>query len=124
MPHTQKSVATEFLTKCAHGHSAEAFSLHAHPDFKHHNPHTPADSGALIAAMKAAGDAYPHLHFHILHMVEEKNMVVIQSKLMFTPESKPLLLFHMFRFEDGKIIELWDVGQEEPDEKINENGMF
>ena len=124
MPHTQKSIATEFITKCAHGHSAEAFSLHAHPDFKHHNPHTPADVNALIAGMKSTGETYPHLQFHIQHMVEEKNMVVIQSKLQFTPGSKPLALFHMFRFEDGKIIELWDVGQQEPDEVVNINGLF
>ncbi len=31
---------------------------------------------------------------------------------------------HIFRFEAGRIVELWDVGQPVPEETVNENGMF
>ena len=31
---------------------------------------------------------------------------------------------HFFRFEKGRIAEMWDVGQEIPSDSPNENGMF
>jgi len=31
---------------------------------------------------------------------------------------------HIFWFENGKIVDLWDFGQTVPAEKVNENGMF
>jgi predicted SnoaL-like aldol condensation-catalyzing enzyme len=31
---------------------------------------------------------------------------------------------HIFRFEGGLIVELWDVGQDVPEQSVSENGMF
>jgi predicted SnoaL-like aldol condensation-catalyzing enzyme len=31
---------------------------------------------------------------------------------------------HIFRFDTGKIAEIWDFGQPVPEEPVNENGMF
>lgn len=33
-------------------------------------------------------------------------------------------LVHIFRFEDDRIVELWDLGQPVPEDSPNENGMF
>jgi predicted SnoaL-like aldol condensation-catalyzing enzyme len=35
-----------------------------------------------------------------------------------------IALIHIFRFEDGSIIEEWEAAQEVPKESPNENGMF
>jgi predicted SnoaL-like aldol condensation-catalyzing enzyme len=32
--------------------------------------------------------------------------------------------FHLFRFEEGKIAEMWDVVQPLPETSPNENGIF
>lgn len=31
---------------------------------------------------------------------------------------------HIFRFDDDRIVELWDIGQAVPEASVNENGMF
>jgi predicted SnoaL-like aldol condensation-catalyzing enzyme len=31
---------------------------------------------------------------------------------------------HIFRFEQGRIVELWDLGQEVPESSPNQYGMF
>lgn len=31
---------------------------------------------------------------------------------------------HIFSFHEGKIVEMWDVGQPVPEDSPNENGMF
>jgi predicted SnoaL-like aldol condensation-catalyzing enzyme len=33
-------------------------------------------------------------------------------------------VIHIFRFEEDRIVELWDVGQEIPEDSPNDNGMF
>ncbi len=33
-------------------------------------------------------------------------------------------IIHIFRFDNNKIVELWDLGQSLPAEQINENGIF
>jgi predicted SnoaL-like aldol condensation-catalyzing enzyme len=35
-----------------------------------------------------------------------------------------IAVVHIFRFENGKIAELWDVGQAVPDGAVNEHSMF
>lgn len=35
-----------------------------------------------------------------------------------------IAVVHMFRFENGKILEMWDVGQVMEKDSPNENGMF
>jgi predicted SnoaL-like aldol condensation-catalyzing enzyme len=35
-----------------------------------------------------------------------------------------LTMMHIFKFDQDKIIELWDFGQFVPENLVNENGMF
>jgi predicted SnoaL-like aldol condensation-catalyzing enzyme len=35
-----------------------------------------------------------------------------------------IAVVHLFRFEAGKIAELWDVGQAQPEQMVNQIGMF
>jgi predicted SnoaL-like aldol condensation-catalyzing enzyme len=40
------------------------------------------------------------------------------------PGDLGVALVHIFRFADGRIVELWDVGQPVPEESPNQYGMF
>ena len=35
-----------------------------------------------------------------------------------------MAVVHIFRFEGGRIAELWDLGMPIPEDSVNENGMF
>lgn len=35
-----------------------------------------------------------------------------------------MAVVHLFRFENGRIAEFWDVGQAVPENPVNEHGMF
>jgi predicted SnoaL-like aldol condensation-catalyzing enzyme len=41
-----------------------------------------------------------------------------------TPREPGLALADFFRFEEGKVVEHWDVIQNIPDTSANSNGMF
>jgi predicted SnoaL-like aldol condensation-catalyzing enzyme len=40
------------------------------------------------------------------------------------PGDRGFAVAHIFRFEDGRIAELWDLAQEIPENMANELGMF
>ena len=51
-------------------------------------------------------------------------MVVTHSHLTLTPGKPGLALADFFRFEGDKVVEHWDVIQENPEASANSNGMF
>lgn len=55
---------------------------------------------------------------------EDGDLVAIHSRVSHGPDQPDLSVVHMFRFEDDKIAELWDVGMEAPKDSPNKNGLF
>ncbi len=56
--------------------------------------------------------------------VQEGDYVAVHSRLRRTADDDGMAVVHIFRFEQGRIVELWDVVQMVPGEIVNENGMF
>jgi predicted SnoaL-like aldol condensation-catalyzing enzyme len=48
--------------------------------------------------------------------------VAVHSRLQFGTNT--MAVVHILRFEEGWIAELWDVGQAQPEQMVNEHGMF
>ena len=121
---SQKEIAKEFLTLCAKGKSQEAFDLYAAKNFKHHNAFFKGDSKTLMLAMEENAKNNPNKILEIKHALEDKNLVAVRSHVRQNPKDLGAAVIHIFRFEKDKIIELWDFGQQVPQNMINENGMF
>lgn len=49
---------------------------------------------------------------------------MVHSLVKQNPEDLGRAVVHIFRFQDNKIVELWDIGQPIPEDSPNENGMF
>ena len=75
-------------------------------------------------AMEENARKYPLKTFDIKHILEDGNLVAIHSHVKLKPDHPGVALIHIFRFEVGKIMELWDFGQAVPEDGVNENGMF
>jgi len=50
--------------------------------------------------------------------------VVTHSRVQQKPSDLGAAVVHIFRCENGKIVELWDLGQPVPEESPNQYGMF
>lgn len=121
---TKKEIALDFLKLAARGDSREAFKLYVAKVFKHHNAYFKGDAKTLMLAMEEAAKTHPNKLFEPQHALEDGDLVAVHSRIVQYPAEKEYAVAHIFRFEGNKITELWDFGQEVPDEKINENGMF
>ncbi len=117
-------MATTFLRLAAAGDVDEAYGKFVGPKFRHHNPYFHGDAGSLKAGMRENALAKPAKTFEIKRTVAEGALVAVHSRIRMDPGSRPMAVVHIFRFEGGKIVELWDVAQAEPETVVNDHGMF
>ena len=113
MAMTHKEAAVEFLKLAASGLVRDAYAKHVGARFRHHNPYFRGDAASLRDAMEQNATQNPN-----------KMRVAVFSRVRQNPADRGGAVVHIFRFENDRIVELWDIGQAVPEQSINENGMF
>ena len=121
---TNAEIATEFLRMCARGDVREAYERHVASDFVHHNAWFPGDRESLLRAMEESAAAEPNKSFEPKQVVDGGDRVAVLSHLQRADGGLEYATVHIARFADGKIVELWDLGQEIPKDSPNALGMF
>jgi predicted SnoaL-like aldol condensation-catalyzing enzyme len=119
-----QNAATAFLELSASGRAREAFEKFVGNGFRHHNPYFAGSANALLTAMDENARQNPNKVLEIKRMIVEGEFVVIHSHVRQEPGDLGAAVVHIFRFEAGCIVELWDVGQPLPNESSNPYGMF
>ena len=94
------------------------------PSYRQHNPAAADGSQAFIDFVKGFTKAFPQLRFDFKRLVAEGDLVAVHSHLVAEPGSRGTAVMDMFRVENGKIVEHWDVVQEVPEKAANGNTMF
>ncbi|MEH7224429.1 nuclear transport factor 2 family protein [Bacillus sp. JJ1566] len=123
-PLTHKEKALSFLNLVVSGKIREAYESFVSPIFSHHNPFFTGDAESLMLAMEENAVQNPHKIFEVKLAIQEGDKVSVYSHIRQNPDDLGAAVVHIFRFEDDKIIELWDIGQLIPENSPNENGMF
>lgn len=119
-----KQAAIDFLMLASKGKAQEAFGKYVHKNFKHHNTYFKGDGESLMIAMEDNAMKHPDKILTIKRSLQEGNLVAVHSHVCQKPGDPGAAVVHIFRFENDKIIELWDLGQPVPLETVNENGIF
>lgn len=117
-----QNTAVEFLKLCALESPKAAFEKYVNPNFKHHNQYFKGDRDSLMNAMIEADKTHPNRSFNVKQVFESDDRVAVYSQVV--KDTMEIAVVHMFRFENGKISEMWDVGQVLQKDSPNENGMF
>jgi len=117
-----KAISKKFLQLVSLGHVHQAYETFVSPDLVHHNQYFEGDRDSLFKAM--ADDSRQNLNrsFTVKQSIEEGDKVVTYSHVVKT--SMEIAVVHIFRIRDGKIIELWDVGQIMDEGSPNQHGLF
>jgi len=121
---SDKETAMSFLQLVASGKVREAYGSYIGPDFCHHNPFFSSGAESLMIGMEENAAKTPEKIFEVKLAIQENDTVMVHSHVKQNPEDRGVVLVHIFRFQDNKIIELWDIGQPIPEDSPNENGMF
>lgn len=119
-----KQAAISFLELVVTGKIDEAYETYVDMSGKHHNAYFGAGFTSLREAMKANHVETPGKQFIIKHVVAENDLVAVHSHLTFKADEPGMIVVHLLRFDNGKIVELWDLGQQIPVDIPNTDGVF
>ena len=119
-----KQAAQHFLELVTTGYIDQAYLQYVASDGKHHNPFFQAGFPALREAMIANEVETPDKQFTVKHVLGDGDLVAVHSHIVLHPGEKGLAVVHLFRFQDDKIVEMWDIGQAVPEDSPNQDGMF
>ena len=124
MEDSKKNIAISFLNLASTGKVYEAFSKFVGPGFRHHNPFFEGTVESLMSAMVANARQNPNKALEVKRAIADGEFVVVHSHVRQNPGDFGAAVVHIFRFEQGHIVELWDVGQPVPEKSPNRFGMF
>lgn len=94
------------------------------PTYVQHNPSAPDGAPAFIAYVHSMRQKFPALHLDVKRTVSEGDFVVTHSAFHLTPGDRGMAVADIWRLEDGRIVEHWDVMQQVPEQAANDNTMF
>ncbi len=121
---SNKESAVSFLRLAASGKVREAYREYADPGFRHHNPYFRGDADSLMLGMEENAAKFPEKVFQVQRALVDEDLVAVHSRMRVGPDGPEMAVVHIFRFDAGRIVELWDIGQAVPGDSPNANGMF
>lgn len=124
MTDSNRDAAVSFLKLAASGKVGEAYSKFVGAGFKHHNQFFEGSAEALRAGMEENARQNPDKIMDVKRVIADGELVAVHSHVRQKPEDLGATVVHIFRFEKGRIAELWDLGQPVPEKSPNQYGMF
>jgi predicted SnoaL-like aldol condensation-catalyzing enzyme len=124
MGQAEKEIAVRFLQTVVSGQIEEAYSRYVDMKGKHHNVHFAAGFPALKKGMEENHLLFPGKTLTVHKVIGEGELVSVFGHVVMKPHELEFMLAHIFRFADGKIVEMWDCGQQIPAEIVNTDGAF
>lgn len=121
---TPTDAAVSFLRMVVQGDIRAAYDRYVDPSCVCHNPYFGFRPEELRAGMEANHQQFPKKSYEALHTVAEGDLVAVHGRVQLAADGPVIAGVHLFRFANGRIVELWDVGQAVPADSPNTRGMF
>ncbi len=92
--------------------------------YTQHNPMAPDGAKVFPDLIGGLFAQAPEASFHLKRAIAEGDLVVLHYNMKMFPDDLGQAVVDIFRVEDGRIVEHWDVMQPVPAKSANTNGMF
>lgn len=113
-----------FYEKGINQKDADAALAYVGDRYVQHNPGAldgPEGFRKFVAFLK---EKYPQSHSEIKRSFTDGNYVILQVHAVRVPGTRGNAIMDIFKLENGKIVEHWDVTQPIPEKTANNNTMF
>jgi predicted SnoaL-like aldol condensation-catalyzing enzyme len=94
------------------------------PQYKQHNPTAADGPEGLKAFIEFLKTRFPAQHGDIKRVIAAGHLVVLHVHSTRGDNTPGRAIVDIFRLENGKVVEHWDVIQDIPEKAANSNGMF
>jgi len=102
----------------------EAVARYVGSTYTQHNPMAGEGPQPFIEFVNGFVARFPDLTVDIKRLIAEGDLMVTHSLLKTSPEDQGTAAADIFRLENGKVVEHWDVLQPVPETAANDNTMF
>lgn len=119
-----KKIVIDFYDKAINQKDFEAAKAYFGPRYTQHNPRAadgPEGLKGFIGFLKAK---FPNYHSEFKRVLADGDFVIVHVHNRPNPGDRGRAIIDIFRLENGKVVEHWDVSQDIPEKSANANGMF
>jgi predicted SnoaL-like aldol condensation-catalyzing enzyme len=120
-----KNMVTAFYKMTFYDHKvAEAFKTYVGASYKQHNPLVPDGIEPSVAFLSKRFETNPQAINEIKRVIADGDLVAVHVHSRLNDGDRGRAIVDIFRVENGKIVEHWDVIQPVPENAQNNNTMF
>jgi predicted SnoaL-like aldol condensation-catalyzing enzyme len=119
-----KKTVLEFYEAGLNKKDFEAAAKYFGPKYIQHNPGAPDGIEGFKTFVNFLKDKFPNSHSEIKKTFAEGDFVILHVHAVREPGTRGRAIVDIFRLENGKIVEHWDVAQDIPEKMPHNNGMF
>jgi len=92
--------------------------------YTQHNPNAADGPEGLKRFLAFLREKFPQAHSEIKQVFADGDYVILHVHAVREPGTRGNAIVDIFKLENGKIVEHWDVIQPIPEQSANNNGMF
>jgi predicted SnoaL-like aldol condensation-catalyzing enzyme len=119
-----KKAVVEFYDLAINKKDFDAASKFIGPRYVQHNPRAADGPEGLKAFLAFLREKFPDYHSEIKRVFADGDYVIVHVHNVPTPGSRGAAIIDIFKLENGKVVEHWDVRQDIPEQSANSNTMF
>jgi predicted SnoaL-like aldol condensation-catalyzing enzyme len=119
-----KKLVMEFYEAAINQKDFAAASKYLGTQYRQHNPLAADGPAGLQAYVQFLKGKFPASHSEIKKVFADGDYVILHVHAVRVPGTRGSAIVDIFRLENGKVVEHWDVIQEIPEKAANANGMF
>ena len=125
MSEDNKKIALAFYEKTLNEFDpATAVAEHGGRYYRQHDPMVEDGFDGMSKFIFWIRDNYPRARMHLKHVFADGDFVIMHSNWVRSPGERGEAVVDIFRLENGKVVEHWDVIQPIPETSANNNTMF
>ena len=119
-----KKIVVDFYDKAINQKDFEAASKHLGSRYTQHNPNAGDGPEGLKAFLQFLKEKFPNSRSEIKRVFADGDYVIVHVHAVREPGTRGNAIVDIFKLENGKVVEHWDVVQPIPEKAANTNGMF
>jgi predicted SnoaL-like aldol condensation-catalyzing enzyme len=119
-----KKIVVDFYDKALNQKDFEAASKHLGSRYTQHNPNAPDGPEGLKTFLQFLKEKFPSSRSEIKRVFADGDYVIVHVHAVREPGTRGNAIIDIFKLENGKVVEHWDVVQPIPEKAANTNGMF
>jgi len=119
-----RNIVLDFYEKAINQKDFDAAAKYLGPKYIQHNQRAADGAEGLKNFLSFLREKYPKSHSEIKRVFADGDFVILHVHAVREPGTSGIAIVDLFRLQNNRIVEHWDVHEDLIDKPANPNGMF